>query len=102
MLNVVKLFSKPYLGELYAIYIPKPYQRQGIGRSLTSTVVKRLAQENIFSMLVWVLSDNPACEFYETLGGQQIYSQQIERGGVKLNEVAYGWVDTNCLINLKT
>ena len=88
-----------YLGELNAIYISEEYQRKGIGRSLTLTIAERLAEENIFSMLVWVLSDNPACKFYEALGGKQIYSQQIERGGVKLGEVAYGWIDTNDLIN---
>ncbi len=45
-------------------------------------------------MLVWVLAKNPACRFYETLGGQKVYEKEIERGGVKLIEIAYGWMDT--------
>ena len=82
-----------YKGELNAIYILETYQRQGIGRRLFHSVVKRLETLNINSMLVWVLADNPACRFYESLGGQPVDKKQIERGGVRLNEVAYGWKD---------
>jgi hypothetical protein len=39
-------------------------------------------------MLVWVLADNPACMFYEAIGGQKVYEKQIDIGGVMLNEVA--------------
>jgi len=49
-------------------------------------------------MLVWVLADNPACRFYEALGGQKVYEKQIERGSTMLNEFAYGWTDTRFLI----
>ena len=83
-----------YKGELNAIYILEAHQRQGIGRRLFHSVVKRLETLNINSMLVWVLADNPACKFYESLGGQKVDEKQIERGGVTLNEVAYGWKDT--------
>ena len=83
-----------YKGELNAIYILETYQRQGIGRRLFHSVVKRLETLNINSMLVWILADNPACIFYESLGGQPVDEKQIERGGVTLNEVAYGWKDT--------
>ncbi len=50
-------------------------------------------------MLVWVLADNPACMFYEAIGGQKIYEKQIDRGGVMLNEVAYGWTGTKSVLN---
>ncbi|MDZ8108911.1 MAG: hypothetical protein RM338_25260 [Nostoc sp. DedQUE12a] len=45
-------------------------------------------------MLVWVLADNPASSFYQSLGGQQVNQNQIEIGNVQLVEVAYGWTDT--------
>jgi GNAT superfamily N-acetyltransferase len=80
-----------YKGELYAIYILEPYQRQGIGSQLTLFVMDKLSQMGFESMLVWVLADNPACQFYENIGGQKVYEKQIERGGVLLNEIAYGW-----------
>lgn len=51
-------------------------------------------QSDISSMLVWVLADNPAAHFYQSLGGQQVYQKQIKIATVKLVEVAYGWIDT--------
>ncbi|MEL6380901.1 MAG: GNAT family N-acetyltransferase [Cyanobacteria bacterium J06626_18] len=83
-----------YQGELSAIYILKSYQRQGIGRELVRAVAQKLSQMEIHSMLVWVLAENPACRFYETLGGQKVYEKEIERGGAKLIEIAYGWLNT--------
>ncbi|NJM70806.1 MAG: GNAT family N-acetyltransferase [Scytonema sp. RU_4_4] len=87
-----------YKGELYALYILKTYQRQGIGHRLTQTLVRRLYESGFHSMLVWVLADNPACGFYQALGGQKVYEKQDEIGGRILNEIAYGWTDTLALI----
>ncbi|NDJ22929.1 GNAT family N-acetyltransferase [Nostoc sp. B(2019)] len=83
-----------YKGEINAIYILKTHQRHGIGYRLFMVLLKRLAQTDIHSMLVWVLADNSACRFYEALGGQKVYEKQIERGNTQLNEIAYGWMDT--------
>jgi ribosomal protein S18 acetylase RimI-like enzyme len=89
-----------YKGELNAIYILKTHQNQGIGRRLLMATVNRLAQANIHSMLVWVLADNPACKFYEALGGQKIEEKILQIAGVELNEVAYGWADTQVFAGL--
>jgi GNAT superfamily N-acetyltransferase len=83
-----------YQGELYAIYILEKYQRQGLGHRLIFTIATRLIDSGISSMLVWVLADNPASGFYQSLGGQQVNQKQIEIGTVPLLEVAYGWTDT--------
>ncbi len=88
-----------YTGELYAIYILDAYQGQGLGRRLTLEVVERLFEAGFDSMLVWVLADNPACRFYEALGGQKVYEQILERAGTKLKELAYGWKDTREIIS---
>ena len=51
-----------YEGELYAIYLLERHQRKGVGRQLTSAVAKHLLQDDLHSMLVWVLaeeSDSP-------------------------------------------
>lgn len=87
-----------YKSELYAIYVLDAYQRQGIGRRLTLSVVERLAHSGFHSLLVWVLADNPACRFYEVFGAQKVYEKQFETGGVMLNEIAYGWTDTKVLL----
>ncbi|WP_274651023.1 hypothetical protein [Paenibacillus humicola] len=42
-------------------------------------------------MLIWVLSENPNRYFYEALGGRFIREKEIEIGGTKLKESAYGW-----------
>lgn len=86
-----------YHGELNAIYILKSYQKQGIGRKLIQKVAQRLGQIKIDSMLVWVLEDNPASNFYELLGGQKVSEKEIERGNSKLIEISYGWTDISNL-----
>ena len=88
-----------FQGELNAIYILEKYQRQGIGRKLLGVVAHRLIESDVNSMLVWVLAKNPACQFYEALGGAKVKEQKIERGGATLIEVAYGWTDTVKLRN---
>ena len=78
---------------MYAIYVLEAYQGRGLGRDLTLDVVARLVADGRRSMLVWVLADNPACRFYEALGGRRVEVKRISIGGVELDEVAYGWTD---------
>lgn len=80
-----------YSGELYAIYLPESQQRRGIGRRLTVAVARRLLERGFDSMLLWVLADNPACEFYEALGAKRIREKITAVGGVEVVEAAYGW-----------
>ncbi|MEN9518982.1 MAG: hypothetical protein RLZZ381_1570 [Cyanobacteriota bacterium] len=88
-----------YRGELTAIYIRQSYQRKGIGRGFVRVVAERLSQLNISSMLVWVLVDNPACQFYAALGGKIVHEKELTIGGKLLFEVAYGWVNIENLID---
>lgn len=90
----VRASDPVYMGELYGIYLLDEHQRKGIGRQLVRTVVDRLAEVGIRSMLVWVLTDNPSRGFYEALGGQLVRRGQTEIGGVVFETVAYGWSDT--------
>ena len=83
-----------YKGELMAIYIRQSHQRKGLGCRLVQVVVERLAQLDMNSILVWVLADNPACQFYAALGGKLVYEKEIMVGEKPLIEVAYGWMDT--------
>ncbi|CAM3162108.1 GNAT family N-acetyltransferase [Filibacter tadaridae] len=80
-----------YTGELYAIYLLEEYQSKGIGRLLVQSIVDDLKEKGLNSMLIWAMEENPACRFYEALGGKKIDTEEIEIAGKKLSEVAYGW-----------
>ncbi|WP_458464385.1 N-acetyltransferase family protein [Paenibacillus sp.] len=83
----------PYDGELYAIYLLKEVQQRGIGQQLARYVVRKLHSLNMRSLMIWALERNPACRFYEKMGGTPVQTQQIQIGGQELVEVAYGWED---------
>jgi GNAT superfamily N-acetyltransferase len=78
-------------GELYAIYVLRSAQGRGIGGRLFAEAAKGLLELGSSSMLVWVLKDNPAREFYEHLGGVYLREKPIEIGSRQLIETAYGW-----------
>ena len=80
-----------YDGELYAIYLLQQYQGQGYGRRLFESGAQALADEGFRSMILWVLEVNPACGFYEHLGGTVVSHKMLEQGGEEHAAVAYGW-----------
>lgn len=79
--------------ELYTMYLLKAFQRLGYGRLLVATAARHLLDHGYHSMLLWSLKDNPACGFYERLGGVGAGEKRIELGGKLLPELAYGWTD---------
>ena len=87
-----------YEGELYAAYLLGEHQCKGLGRQLLGAVAKGLARQGKTSMLAWVLAENPSRRFYEVVGGKLLGREEIEIGGVMLEEVAYGWEDVRVLI----
>ena len=89
-----------YVGELYALYLLSEHQRAGIGRRLFGSVARALAAGGSTSLLAWVLTRNPSRRFYEAAGGQLLGSQEIEIGGARLEEVAYGWLDIESIAPL--
>ncbi|CAN5675639.1 GNAT family N-acetyltransferase [soil metagenome] len=94
--------GQTYAGELYAIYLLDNYQRQGIGRQLMLTLLQRLRQEGMISLLLWVLAENPARQFYEAFGGQSIKELVITIGDAQLIEVAYGWPNIQVILDRET
>jgi GNAT superfamily N-acetyltransferase len=86
-----------FAGELSAIYLLATHQGHGAGRALVRRVARELETQGIRSLLVWALRDNPACGFYERLGGVRVADKMIEIGGVLLPEVAFGWGDIGVL-----
>ena len=82
-----------YAGQVFVLYVHPGFQRQGIGCKLMSACAAHLVKEGMYSLLVWVLRDNPYRGFYEALGGSQVGEKQVQIGEVYLPEVAYGWKD---------
>ena len=80
-------------GELYVLYVLKSFQGMGYGKLLVTQVAHDLASRGYHSMVIWVLKDNPACHFYEKLGGRLTAEKVVEIGGKELIDVAYVWTD---------
>jgi len=74
-------------GELYAIYVLRASQGQGLRKALFQRIIEDLAEYE--AMQVSVLRDNPACQFYERFGGQVFEESMIERGGIELVQRVY-------------
>jgi GNAT superfamily N-acetyltransferase len=87
-----------YDAELYAIYLLRERQRQGVGRILGLALASALQTRGSTSMLVWVLEQNPSVSFYERLGAVQIARKIINIGGADLQELAFGWPSLDRLI----
>ncbi len=86
-----------YDGEIYALYVLKNYQRRGIGTRLASGLAEGLNRCGIYSMLVWVLENNPYRRFYEKINGVYLRKQHMPFAGEVLDTVAYGWIDTRLI-----
>ena len=86
-------------GELCAIYILKEFQHKKIGTELVYLVAKYFKLNNIYSMITWVLKENPSRRFYEKLGGKFLGEQFIEIGGIRYIEIAYGWENIEVILS---
>lgn len=86
-------FSPPYDGEIYMLYVLPGFQDLGIGRALMQGLFERLLTRRFRSGLLWVLADNPARFFYQSVGGKLIGRRDELIWGVSVEELAYGWPD---------
>ena len=88
-----------YEGEIYSIYLLEEYQRGGLGRQLLLPTARRMKEEGVESMLLWVFEKNDgARRFYESLEGELIRRKDVRMGGADLVEVAYRWKDITTLV----
>jgi ribosomal protein S18 acetylase RimI-like enzyme len=88
--------------ELYALYVLPRRQGAGLGRRLVLHAAEALAAGGARSMGLWALRDNArARAFYERLGGKPAGEKEIDLGGARLVEVAYGWTDLEGLLRLR-
>jgi ribosomal protein S18 acetylase RimI-like enzyme len=81
-----------YDGEVYELYLRPEYQGLGFGRRLFNAARKDLMQSGMRTLVVWALSDNePAVEFYRSLGGRAVARSSEKFGDKTLDKVAYAW-----------
>ena len=82
----------PFDAELFALYVKPDFQRQGVGRRLTRTLVDQLLQHGFQSLIVAVLEANESGRrFYESLGGRNVGLQSTKIGNKSYPEVFYAW-----------
>lgn len=82
-----------YDSEGYAFYVLEEYQQQGIGTLLMDELVTFLVSMNFKSMIIWVLEENPACEFYVKLGGIEKERKIDKYGEKEFSLIGYVWDD---------
>jgi GNAT superfamily N-acetyltransferase len=88
-----------YSGEFKTLYLLPAYQRRGIGRAMLSRLAALLIERGHDAALAWVLASNPACGFYESMGGV-LCAQRLgedEGEGDSPADLAYGWRDLAAL-----
>jgi len=78
-------------GELYAIYLLACHHRQNIGKRLFQAVHDDLSARQLRPLITWVLERNPACGFYEKIGGKVVADKLEKIGGASLREFAFKW-----------
>jgi ribosomal protein S18 acetylase RimI-like enzyme len=77
-----------WAARLNKIYLLRGYQRRGLGTRLIAAAVDRLLAHGLTSMMLFTEPDNePACNFYDGLGGQRQMDDKGDFGGM------YGWPD---------
>ncbi|WP_439875815.1 GNAT family N-acetyltransferase [Bacillus mycoides] len=85
-------------GELYAIYILQEYQGMKIGKRLFQALLSNCKKDNMRSLLVWVVANNPSKKFYEKYNPEKIDTKFLE--GLNVEEIAYAWRDMDRLYEL--
>jgi GNAT superfamily N-acetyltransferase len=76
--------------ELYAIYLLKEFQGNGVGRGLFQRLTTKVREEGLDSMYLWVLEGNPTCKIYDAFGGNRTITTKTDKvWGQTVNEVLY-------------
>lgn len=90
-----EIFNKEqqYDCEMYAFYILKEFQRKGLGTRLFNKMLDFLKSFEYKTMIIWVLKENPACLFYEAMGGVAKETMTDERANKLYTTLGYVWED---------
>jgi GNAT superfamily N-acetyltransferase len=88
-----------YPGEIYTLYVMPDCQNQGIGTRLLEGAFRKLGEQSVHGVMLWVLARNPSRFFYDEMGGVKIATRKERLWGVVLPEIAYGWPDSARALN---
>ncbi len=87
----IRIETGNFRGEVYALYVRPVCQGMGLGAQLLESALANLSRAGYSAVMLWVLADNPACKFYERMGGQPISERTTDYSGKVVREIAYGW-----------
>lgn len=79
--------------ELHAIYLIESAQGAGVGTRLVQRLVAALVRDGHKSMIVEVLAENPACQFYEQLEARLVEERDHRIDDQSYPGRVYGWDD---------
>lgn len=86
--------------EIYAIYLLKRAQGNGIGRQLIQTCAKELYAKGHQSLMLWVLKGNDDSQgFYEYMGGELFAEGSYNpTETISLKTLGFGWNNIRTLL----
>jgi len=91
----------PCDGEIFTLYVAVDWQNQGAGARLLRAAFRSMRARGRRSAGLWVLAENPARFFYQTLGGLLIGEREEPFAGKRLKEIAYAWRDLDVMLRSK-
>jgi ribosomal protein S18 acetylase RimI-like enzyme len=88
-----------YGAELVSLHVCQALQNRGIGRALARAAAQALHSQGCTSLVLFVLAGNPACTFYQRLGGQCVGEKRwtMDEFDFEVVEMAYGWPEIAAL-----
>ncbi len=91
----------PFTGEIYAVYLLRTAQRQGLGRRLMAQAARQLLAEGHDNASLWVLDGNaPAIAFYTALAGRIARQRPLPaRRDWPGSDTAYAWDDLRSVLD---
>lgn len=91
--SVNKAGSEGYDAEIVAIYVLPEYQGCGTGKMLFTQALQAVESAGLNSVILWVLEDNSAVNFYRHLGGVVRKRSTKRIGNQTLNILGFVWED---------
>lgn len=86
-------------GEIYGVHLLKSHIQCGIGQQLVYAIIDHFLEMNVNIMTTWVLVDDYAIGFYESIGGQVIDKKSVVKADTELCEVCYGWDNLRSILS---